>query len=176
QNQKGFDASKDTVLLRGVTTKDDFTNVLKEANSLSKQYGQVGEVSLFAHAGENQGPVFHDANGNATQFTSSELKGLTVNWEKKANAMFFGCNTGVHFAQDFANAQNVTSYGYEGYAYFSSDPNRQVGPHSRGSLYLIQRPGLANGDTVWHGVFDSLASKLGYGYAVPMVRKSPQGP
>jgi hypothetical protein len=45
---------------------------------------------------------------------------LKVNWSGSATARFYGCNTAVNFAQNFANAQRVPTFGYEGYAYFSN--------------------------------------------------------
>jgi RHS repeat-associated protein len=59
QKSKGFDAKKDTVLLRGVYKKEDFAGVLKDANALEKQFGKVEQVVLYSHAGPEQGPVFH---------------------------------------------------------------------------------------------------------------------
>jgi hypothetical protein len=61
QKQKGYDAKHDTVIVAGVATKADFAAAVKQANGMFKQYGKVGEVALFSHAGWHDGPVFHDA-------------------------------------------------------------------------------------------------------------------
>ena len=76
RNSKGFDPKKDTVLLAGVKTKEDFANIIKEANGLQKQYGKVEQISLYSHAGRQDGPVFHDQGGNPTQFSQRELSNL----------------------------------------------------------------------------------------------------
>jgi RHS repeat-associated protein len=169
QKQKGFDSKKDAVLVRGVKTKEDFAGALNEANSLGEKYGQVGEVSLFAHAGRQDGPVFHDSGGRATQFSNAELGKLSANWESGACARFYGCNTGVKFAQKFANAQGVTAMGYEGFAYFSSEAQRRSGPQLTGPLYLIHAPGYENS-----GPWGVLLNSLGRATASPMVRRTPR--
>src|SRR6185436_10035248 len=113
QNGKFFDPKTDTVLIRGVATKEDFGNALANANALGARYGKVGELNLFSHSGKD-GPVFHDLKGKFTQFTASEVSALRVNWESNACAHFFGCNTGNKFSQVFAAEQHVTSYGQPG--------------------------------------------------------------
>ncbi|MBX3280810.1 MAG: RHS repeat-associated core domain-containing protein, partial [Acidobacteria bacterium] len=134
QKQKGFDPKKDTVLVRGVYSKQDFKNILNQANGLEKEYGKVAQVSLYSHAGTGQGPVFHDARTGGVQFTQQELSDLRVNWSGSASASFYGCHTGVNFAQNFANAQGVPTYGYNEYAYFSSKRDKREGPNATGPL------------------------------------------
>jgi RHS repeat-associated protein len=171
RKQKGFDSKKDTVLLKGVYSKDDFKNVLKEANSLDKKFGKVEQVTLFSHAGEGQGPVFHDSRlgGSSTQFTNQELAGLKVNWSGSASASFIGCNTGINFAQNFANAQGVTTYGYDKYAYFSSRRDKMVpDPGPRDPVYLIAADyGTAN------GIGAAARYTLGMGKVYSLVRRDP---
>lgn len=169
QKQKGFDPKKDTVLVRGVKTKEDFAGAIKEANALGEKFGQVGEISLYAHAGRDDGPVFHESGGRATQFSSRELNGLSVNWEGGACARFYGCNTAMNFAQCFADAQRVLAYGYEGYAYFSSRPDKRADPQARGPLYMIYAPSWENS-----GPWGLLLNKLGRAYASPMTRRDPR--
>ena len=147
-------------------TKEDFANVIKEANGLEKKYGKVEQVTLYSHAGKEEGPVFHDGvDGGPTQFTKSELAHLKVNWSSTAIAKFYGCYTGLHFAQDFADAQGVPSYGYDRYAYFSSRVDSHEGPDDTGPVYLIAADGWSNGGYIKH-VF-------GYGKVYPMVRRDP---
>ncbi len=165
QKMKGFDPKKDTVLLRGVKTKDDFKDLLKDAGLLEKTYGKVGQVSLFSHSGVGDGPVFHDTSGRAAQFTKSELATLKVNWSGSAEAKFYGCNTAQNFCQNFANAQGVSAYGYDRYAYFSSNPRKREGPNATGSLYLIAADGWENGGYLRH--------ITGNGRVYPMVRRNP---
>lgn len=142
EGSHGFDSKKDTVLLRGVTTKADVANAFKAANDLGKTYGGVQQLNMFSHSGALDGPVLHDpnlaGNGNpngATQFTASELKSLpALNWNQGAIANFYGCNT-TDFAGNFADAQHVKSFGTSGTAYFSSRPDR-LSPDGGGNLYL----------------------------------------
>jgi len=122
-SSKNFDPKKDTVIIAGVKTKEDFQNVLNSAAKLGDQFGKTTNVSLFSHAGDIDGPVFHDASGHATQFTQSELSNLKVNWGANSSASFFGCSTADNFAQHFANAQNVRSFGFLGGVDFSGRPD-----------------------------------------------------
>ncbi len=167
EKQKGFDPAKDTVLLRGVQTKADFGSALKDANALGEKFGQVGEVSLLSHSG-SAGPVFHNDKGEPTAFTGSELGQLKVNWESDASARFYGCNTGLTFAQGFADSQGVATYGYNGYAYFSSRPDLRTDPQPQGPLYLIHAAGWSNNGP-W-GVILRLSRNA---TAIPMVRRTP---
>jgi RHS repeat-associated protein len=166
RDMKGFDPKKDTVLLKGVKTKEDFGGVLKEANGLEKQFGKVEQVTLYSHAGADLGPTFHDGIDNGpTQFSQAELSNLKVNWSSSAIAKFYGCYTGMNFAQNFANAQGVPTYGYDRFAYFSSSVDKRTGPNSTGRHYLIATDGKANG--TW------LKYMMGNSEAYPMVRREP---
>jgi RHS repeat-associated protein len=118
-SSKGFDPKKDTVIIAGVKTKEDFQSVLNSAANLGDKFGKTTNVSLFSHAGDIDGPVFHDASGHATQFTQSELSNLKVNWGANSAAAFYGCSTADNFAQHFANAQSVRSFGFLGGVDFS---------------------------------------------------------
>jgi RHS repeat-associated protein len=137
QHQKGYDSKHDTVIVAGVKTKADFAAAMKHANGMFKQFGKVGEVSLFSHAGWHDGPVFHDVGGKATQFTPSELGRIAVNWSESAHACFFGCNTGVRFDHLFATSQRVPTYGFFGYASFSSNPNHYERIQPTGPVYMM---------------------------------------
>ena len=122
-SSKGFDPKKDTVILAGVKTKADFQNVLNSAAKIADQFGKTTNVSLFSHAGDQSGPVFHDASGHATQFTQHELSNLQVNWGANSTASFYGCSTANNFAQNFADAQRVRSFGFLGGVDFSGRPD-----------------------------------------------------
>jgi RHS repeat-associated protein len=172
QNSKGFNPKKDKVLLRGVQTKNDFAKVINEANGLNKQFGKVEQIALYAHSGPESGPIFHEAspeNHNQTQFTQRELSNLKVNWSGTATARIYGCNTGVNFAQNFANAQGVPTFGYQGYAYFSNSATQMIPDEGgRRPLYMIQADyGRAS------GLAGMLRYQAGYGRVFPMVRRNP---
>ena len=142
RHSKGFSAKNDTVLVRGVGTKQDFSNALTAAGALRSQYGDVQQLNMFSHAGARDGPVFHGGPieptnpHGATQFSQSELGSLpTVNWTSTATANFYGCNT-TTFAGMFAGAEHVRSFGTADYAYFSARPDRMSRDRG-GNLYLI---------------------------------------
>jgi RHS repeat-associated protein len=86
RKSKGYDPKKDTVLVKGVKTKQDFKDLIKTANGLEKTFGKVEQISLYSHSGVGQGPVFHDGGGSPTQFTNSELNALKVNWAGSGTA------------------------------------------------------------------------------------------
>jgi hypothetical protein len=140
QQQKGYDATKDTVLVRGVTTKADFAAAIKEANGLEKTFGKVGNISLFSHSGPLDGPVFHDVAGKSTQFTRSEVDALRVNWADNASASFFGCNTALAFTGMFTRSQGVATDGFTGWANFSSNPSRYQVIQPTGPVYMMTVP------------------------------------
>jgi hypothetical protein len=167
RKSKGFNPKKDTVLVKGVKTKEDFKDLLKTANGLEKTFGKVAQISLYSHSGEDKGPVFHDGGGSPTQFEKSELAALKVNWSGSGTARFYGCNTAQNFCQNFANAQRKTAYGYDRSAYFSSDPKKREGPKATGPLYLIAADGGAN------GIGSGLKYMFGYASVYPMVRRDP---
>jgi RHS repeat-associated protein len=169
RQRNGFDPDSDTVLLRGVKSKADFVAALDEANALDSQYGEVGELSLFSHSGPEDGPIFHDSAGASSQLNKQEAMGLDINWAHDATATFYSCNSADNFSSMFAHAQGVETFGFQNYTYFSSDPDRRVGPHSSGPLYLIDAPGYRNGRfSGW------LHLKRGTAYSRPPVGVDPE--
>ena len=97
------------------------------------------------------------------------LAGLNINWERGGQAYFFGCNT-ANFAQNFADAQGVTAWGYNEFAYFSNREDRMV-PDSDPSkpVYLIAADyGQAN------GVGAALRYQSGFGRVYPLSLKNPR--
>ena len=123
-SSKGFDPKKDKVILAGVKTKADFQNVLSAAAKIGNQYGATATISLFSHAGQNDGPTFHNAEtGKSEFFTNQELSNLKVNWGTNSTAAFYGCRTAENFAQNFANAQGVSTFGFVGGVNFSGNAN-----------------------------------------------------
>ncbi len=169
RNDGQFNAKKDTVLLVGVRTKEDAQNAFDKAAGMEKDFGKVQQVQIFSHAGQ-AGPVFHPSGtgneANGVQWTNQEVNNLKINWDSGGKAYFSGCNT-ANFAQTFANAQNVTAFGYDRYAYFSSSPNSRSGSSSSGPLYLIAADGYSN--SIWGAVKNT----VGAGSVYPMVRKDP---
>ena len=129
RNSKGFNSKTDTVLVGGVNSLAGFKDLVGKANGLEKQFGKVGELDLFSHAGAKDGPNFQEGlNGNrvprpwSNEQNRSGVLGLNVNWAPNAQAGFYGCNTAnpyTDFAQAFANKQNVPTYGINTDASFS---------------------------------------------------------
>jgi RHS repeat-associated protein len=143
QRSRGFDPKKDQVMLKGVTTKDDFKSALAAANKAGLSSGGVQQVNMFSHAGALNGPVFHGGtvgptnSHGSTQFGSSELNSLPgLTWSQGASATFYGCRT-TNFAGQFASTEGVSSFGTTGPSYFSSRPDRLSSFGGTGSLYLI---------------------------------------
>lgn len=122
-SSKGFDPKKDAVIIAGVKTKEDFQNVLNAAAKIADRFGATSSVSLFSHAGEKDGPTFHTSDGKSTWFSPTELSNLKVNWSSNATATFYGCRTAENFAQNFANAQGVNTFGFLGGVDFSGRPD-----------------------------------------------------
>lgn len=167
QSQPGFDPKKDTVLLRGVKTKEDFKAAASEANSLEATFGKVGEISIFAHSGRGHGPVFHDSAGTGTQFELAEAALLKVNWEANGCARFYGCKT-APYAGFFSKHQGVTSYGFQGYSLFSPRPDQRSRVGTGGPVYMIDTTNVDN-----DGYFAGAWAKLFGAASRPLVRKDP---
>lgn len=166
--QKGFDPKKDTVLVRGVASKESFAKVIKEANGLQSTFGKVGQVNMFSHGGPAHGPMFQQGTASQSQ-DPGFLASVRVNWDRGGSACFFACNSGVNFTQMYATAQGVSAYGYEASASFSSTPNEWSLIRSTGPVYLIQTSGWSNG-----GPWGALGKWLGFNDdAVPMDRDDP---
>jgi len=140
RGMKSFDSKKDKVLLSGVRNKADFDKTLSSAKSLGSTYGKVGELSMFSHAGPTDGPTFHHGVAPLEQFSTSDLKSMSVDWEWWGNAKFFGCNSGLNFTQRFANAQGVGAYGFTSFAGFSGSLYGWTpwSPWGSGPLYMVQ--------------------------------------
>ncbi|MFN8007237.1 MAG: hypothetical protein U0V70_09485 [Terriglobia bacterium] len=161
RNSKGFDPKKDTVLVAGVDSFATFKDLVGKANGLEKQFGKVGELDIFSHAGRD-GPNFQEGHNHglvpppySNEQNRSGIEGLHVNWAPSAQAGFYGCNTANpydDFAQVFANKQNVSTYGISTSASFS---------------------GYKDWGTIGHALF-----RLGVNtqnlYMVPQVRRDPQ--
>ena len=130
---QGFNPKADTVLLAGVGSKMDFKNVINQANGMEKQFGKVGEVDLFIHSGGVDGPTFNEGYNRpgGPHYKNEQDMGaflsMKVNWAANAVAGFYGCNTALaissDFAQQFADAQRVPTWGFNGPMNFSSSPN-----------------------------------------------------
>jgi hypothetical protein len=148
KNSEGYDTEKDTVILRAVKTKEDFEGVVMEANQQEKEFGKVEQVALVSHAGPEHGPIFEYGTPRQDQYfdPSKQLPKLWFNWSQTAEAKFFGCNTAVKFAQNFANAQHVPTWGFDTFSSISSNPNKKtkgywLNPFYKGPLYMVGNDG-----------------------------------
>ena len=137
-----FDPKEDTVILKGVKSREDFVNALKAANTATEDWGPIAELDTYSHSGFD-GLSFHEdsakgplnPNGVA-QMSDKEISSLPkLNWEQDADANFYGCHT-AHFASEFAKAEQVKSFGSSDFMYFSSNPNHfEPDKGKGGSLY-----------------------------------------
>ena len=99
---------------------------------MEKQFGKVGEVDLFSHSGNLDGPNFNYGHNRAggPHYTNEQvpggLLGLKINWNTSSSrAGFYGCNS-ADFAQRFANSQGVSTYGFDESVHFSGSPERRT--------------------------------------------------
>ncbi len=148
-SSKGFDSKKDIVITYAVQTKENFKFAVEEAKNFEKTYGEVEQVSLFAHGGRTDGPIFEYGTQRQDQFFNhqAQLPNLKINWSNTAIAKFYGCNT-ANFCQNFANAQGVSSYGFDTFSSISGKPNEKskkywFNPWYDGPLYLVGEDGRA---------------------------------
>jgi RHS repeat-associated protein len=152
-NRKGFDPKKDAVLLSGVTTRKDVADVIGKANNLEADFGKVKQVTLYSHSGQD-GPVFQYGTSSIAQWDWRDPAAaigpaaLPVNWDRDGRANFYGCNTAVNFAQDFADLQGVPTWGFDTFSSISSSPDRKtkgyvLNPWYAGPLYMVGQDGRA---------------------------------
>ena len=134
-SQKGFNPTKDIALVEGVNSVKSFANAIKDANGLESKFGKVGEVSLYGHGGKD-GPIFQEAGpgGPSARFSNEQnpqaILGLKVNWADGGVARFMSCQAAVpstnypsgSFAQEFANRQGISTFGFNDRTTFSSTP------------------------------------------------------
>jgi len=93
---------------------------------------------------------------------------VAINWEPYSCAYFYACNSANGFAQDFATAQDVVTFGYEGYANFSSDRSRRAYVRSGDPVYMVYAAGFSNG-----GVKGWITALAGFGYNRGLTRRNP---
>ena len=145
ERSKGFDSKKDKVLLLGVNSVEALETAIKRAAALGEKFGKIGEVALFSHAGPEDGPLFR--SGGSRSYTNEQdkyrLLSLAITWESPSSiAGFYGCNT-AEFAQMFADAQRVSTYGFDDGTTFSSRPDTKnygyVGGRASELYMLTQR-------------------------------------
>jgi RHS repeat-associated protein len=149
QNQTGFNPANDIILFAAVSTKAQLEGLMNTANSLGDKYGPVDELSIYSHSGDVNGPIFPlDPGGRAdNQYYPNELAPFqNLNWGPNAKANFYGCHA-ANFAQYFANATGVSSYGYASSTGFSRSPNSynmvyslELGLYG-GPLYMVSVDG-----------------------------------
>ena len=156
KNTKGYDPTKDTVLVAGVSSFKDFAKVISQANGLAQQFWKVGEVDLFSHSGLD-GPNFNEGMNkpggphHTNEQNPQGLASLSVNWAPGAFAGFYGCKSAGDmydwssrdFAQMFANKQGVITEGFHGYSSFSSNASGWSKRFMFGGVneYMVHRAG-----------------------------------
>lgn len=147
---KTFDATKDIVVLRGITSKNDLVDLGKKVKGMEKQFGKVGQFIMFSHASES-GIWLHTSSGAGVSYSGKEIgSAMGLNWEKGAKAYFLGCRTAQFMTQSFANSEHVKTFGLQGYGQFSKRTDRWNSQifGSSGPLYLVD-PIRKNGGPDW---------------------------
>jgi len=159
-----------------VTVADPAGKLRRSITNASGQLTRVDEPNssnaLGSVSSPNQATSYtYDTLSNLTGVTQgSQTRSFTyssLSRLRQATNPESGTIKYTYFAQTFANAQNVTSYGYDRYAYFSSRPNTRTGPNATGPLYLVAADGWAN--STW----GAIKNVTGYASVYPMVRKDP---
>lgn len=99
ERQKGFDPSKDKVVVIGM---QDIASIQSQVDNVvnvhSPKYGQTIEFSIWSHAGKDgpTGTVQTSSNPlDKKQMTLSGWESINFNWSDNASANFYGCKTGV---------------------------------------------------------------------------------
>ena len=127
QSMDSFDPAEDVVYM---IEADSFDSLKNQAETLAQigadqGFGGVGEFDVYSHAGEVGGPQFNgnyadDQHMGPDSQNMQQWGSIDFNWEPGAKAYFYGCNTGRGnnpFAQQFADKQQVETYGQPDFAY-----------------------------------------------------------
>jgi len=111
ERSKGFDPTKDKVVVLAVQDMASIQNqVNNTVKTLSPQYGQTQEFSIWSHAGLDGPTGTTPTSSNALdgkQMTAAGWGNIGFNWKNNGtgtNANFFGCKTGV-------NGEGIIDYG-----------------------------------------------------------------
>lgn len=111
ERSKGFDPTKDKVVVLAVQDMASIQNqVNNTVKTLSPQYGQTQEFSIWSHAGLDGPTGTAPTSSNALdgkQMTAAGWGNISFNWKNNGtgtNANFFGCKTGV-------NGEGIIDYG-----------------------------------------------------------------
>jgi hypothetical protein len=149
ERSKGFDPAKDKVVVLAV---QDMASIQKQVNNtvktLSPQYGQTQEFSIWSHAGTDGPTGTAPTSANAVDGKQMSPEGwgkIDFNWKNigtGTNANFFGCKTGVNdetwYGSDIPNSsfaatisglsnfQNVNVSGQTSSAYPSQFTNYRL--------------------------------------------------
>lgn len=135
---KGFDASKDIVVMKSIT---DLGTISETVNSIvscySKQYGNTIEFDLWSHSGLD-GPIGTVPTSNypleTLQMNMQGWESIDFNWANNASAYFYGCRTGASSTEyssfttnlsALKNFHNINIYGQSSFSYPSVYTNRR---------------------------------------------------
>lgn len=137
-NGKGYDSSKDIVILQSVSDLGEIGSLVNNiVGKHSEKYGKTAEFDFWSHSGLD-GPIGTSPTSNNAlddlQMTIQGWSNIDFNWEKKASAYFYGCRSGVSadgyasFTTELSarkNFHNVNIYGQNSYSYPSKYTNRR---------------------------------------------------
>ena len=119
RSSKGFDPKKDTVLLRGVSNKQELQKVVDEAKGLQKGFGKVASLTYIGHAWTDHygGPTLPGNHTLRDYYVGP--RSFNFNWENGAKASFIACGIAgypkiYNYAQWFANTNGVATTAFTG--------------------------------------------------------------
>lgn len=130
ERQSGFDPKCDQVLMKGVTSADDFTTawaVAARETDGSDPNLKVREAHLFTHSGPGK---IYMRGGTVTAASIKQLPRL--NWDVDGKVICHGCNSGIwdasgdSVAGNFAQGQSVLALGQTGFSQFSEREDRRT--------------------------------------------------
>ena len=137
-NSKGFDSTKDIVILQSVSDLGEIGNLVENiVNEYSEKYGKTAEFGFWSHSALD-GPIgTSPTSKDPLETIQMKIEGwgkINFNWENNASAYFYGCRSGVSskgqpsFTTKLSalqNFQNVYLFGQNSYSYPSIYTNRR---------------------------------------------------
>lgn len=188
ENAEGFNPEKDTVIMVGVKSEDDFYAAWKQIGEETEQRiadggedQRIQAGAIFTHAG-TEGLYLTPGKTSEGTIDLDEINGLDVlPWMDNGLLQLKGCQTGVEVhgksvTGTFAKAQNISAFGQSGFANFSFDPYtyQPIGKNSN-QVYLQAFESGKNAP-LWKNILQQVGiiSKKG-SWSMDEITYNPQG-
>jgi hypothetical protein len=142
-NRAIYDPGRDVVEVVQVETIEAFVALVNARAALCRQRNlRVRQIEVYSHGGLD-GPIF---GGNRRQFGLAGAPALSalprLPYTGDAVVFFRGCRVGAgRFLENFAAAQGVATYGFQGTTSFSTRPDRFYAWESGTPSYQLDFPG-----------------------------------